>query len=382
MKLPLIIVMCFSLRAVAQQPYTASFIAKLGTDTVIVETYNMMHDHLYGKAFLRYPEDRIGVFNFHFHPDGSIRHYSMSYMKPDSSYISSLGTEGMICENDTCTWFAGWAGLENEYVNKRPARHIDFIGGWTPTLSLIEWNCIRLMHSGNQHLPITLVNDYIGTRDVAVTKGNNDTLIFGGPFLEYAKIKATNEGRIISYDGIGTPWNYIVSKHAPIDVDEVAKRMSKTHKIGIPSPQAEVKFPFGRDTIRLHYGRPFKRGRVVFGGIVPYDSIWRTGANDPTEIDLPFDIQFGQINVPKGRYSIYTVPRKGDWTLIFNTDLQQWPTDPNRSKDLALIPMKWRAPKQQTDQFTIDIEVLKDGGVIKFTWDQTEAFAPFRIVKR
>jgi len=382
MKLPLIIVMCFSLRAVAQQPYTASFIAKLGTDTVIVETYNMMHDHLYGKAFLRYPEDRIGVFNFHFHPDGSIRHYSMSYMKPDSSYISSLGTEGMICENDTCTWFAGWAGLENEYVNKRPARHIDFIGGWTPTLSLIEWNCMRLMHSGHQDLPITLVNDYIGTRDVAVTKGNNDTLIFGGPFLEYAKIKATNEGRIISYDGIGTPWNYIVSKHAPINVDEVAKRMSKTHKIGIPSPQAEVKFPFGRDTIRLHYGRPFKRGRVIFGGIVPYDSIWRTGANDPTQIDLPFDIQFGQITVPKGRYSIYTIPRKSDWTLIFNTDLQQWPTDPNRSKDLALIPMKWKAPKQQTDQFTIDIEVLKDGGVIKFTWDQTEAFAPFRIVKR
>jgi len=381
MKLPLIIVMCFSLRAVAQQPYTASFIAKLGTDTVIVETYNMMHDHLYGKAFLRYPEDRIGVFNFHFHPDGSIRHYSMSYMKPDSSYISSPGTEGMICENDTCTWFAGWAGLENEYVNKRPARHIDFIGGWTPTLSLIEWNCMRLMHSGNQNLPITLVNDYIGTRDIAVTKGNNDTLIFGGPFLEYAKIKATNEGRIVSYDGIGTPWNYIVSKHAPINVDEVAKRMSKTYKIGIPSPQAEVKFPFGIDTIRLHYGRPFKRGRVIFGGIVPYDSIWRTGANDPTEIDLPFDIQFRQIIVPKGRYSVYTIPRKGDWTLIFNTDLQQWPTDPNRSKDLALIPMKWRASKQQTDQFTIDIEVLKDGGVIKFIWDQTEAFAPFRIVK-
>ncbi|SDF59356.1 DUF2911 domain-containing protein [Chitinophaga filiformis] len=382
MKLPLIIIMCFSLRAVAQQPYTASFIAKLGTDTVIVETYNMMHDHLYGKAFLRYPEDRIGVFNFHFHPDGSIQHYSMSYMKPDSSYVTSSGTEGMICENDTCTWFAGWAGLESEYVNKRAVRHIDFIGGWTPTLSLVEWNCMRLMHSGKQNLPITLVNDYIGTRDVSLTKGNNDTLIFGGPFLEYAKIKATNEGRIMSYDGIGTPWNYIVSKHAPIDVDEAAKRMSKTHKIGIPSPQAQVHFSFGKDTIRLRYGRPFKRGRVIFGGIVPYDSIWRTGANDPTEIDLPFDIQFGQTIVPKGKYSIYSIPRKGAWTLIFNTDLQQWPTDPNRSKDLALIPMKWRIPRQQTDQFTIDIEVLNDGGVIKFTWDQTEAFAPFRIVKR
>lgn len=74
-----------------QQSYIGSFVAKLGTDTVIVETYNMMPNHLFGKAFLRYPEDRIGVFDFHFYPDGSIKHYSMSYMKPDSSYMARKG---------------------------------------------------------------------------------------------------------------------------------------------------------------------------------------------------------------------------------------------------------------------------------------------------
>ncbi|MGZ5191572.1 MAG: DUF2911 domain-containing protein, partial [Flavisolibacter sp.] len=239
-----------------------------------------------------------------------------------------------------------------------------------------------LQKSGKQILPITMLNDYIGVRHVAVSKGSKDTLIFGGPFLEYTKINATPEGRITSYDGTGTPWNYIVTKLEPINVDEVAKRMSKKPKIGIPSPEAKVHFSFEKDTIHLSYGRPFKRGRKIFGGVVPYDSIWRTGASHPTRINLPADVQFGKTIIPKGRYSLYTIPRPDEWTLIFNTDLEQWPTDPNRSKDFAFIPLKVRRPAKQTDQFTIDILEVKGGGIIKFTWDETEAYTTFKIVNK
>ncbi|HEY1201941.1 MAG TPA: DUF2911 domain-containing protein [Niastella sp.] len=376
-----IMAMCLSVRVAAQQLYTASFVAKLGDDTVIVETYNMVQNHLYGKAFLRYPEDYIGLFDFYFYPNGSIRYYSMAVMKPDSSYISD-GIVGVICENDTCTWFAPWPGAKNDGEIKYALKHLDFMGGWTPTLSLIEWNCMRLIKSRLQSLPVTLMNLYIGTRDVAVMKGNKDTLIFGGPFLEYTKITTTPEGRILTYDGTATPWNYIVTKHNPIDVDEVAKRMSKKPKIGIPSPEVKVSFPFEQDTIKLSYGRPAKRGRKIFGGVVPFDSIWSTGAGDPTTIDLPVDIQFGKQVIPKGKYSLYTIPTPTDWTLIFNTDLKQWPTDPNRSKDFAHIIIKSRKPVQQADRFTINIENEKSGGVIIFTWDETEAYAPFRIIKK
>jgi hypothetical protein len=273
-------------------------------------------------------------------------------------------------------------GGKTEYVNKYAVKHIDFMGGWTPTLSLIQWNCMRLIKSGHETLPITMLNDYIGVKQVAVSKGNNDTLIFGGPFLEYTKITATAEGKIITYDGTATPWNYIVTTHEPINIDEVAKRMSKKTKIGIPSPEVKVKFPIAGDTINLSYGRPFKRGRKIFGGVVPYDSVWRTGASNATRITLPYDIQFGQTVIPKGRYSLYTIPRPGGWTLIFNTDLKQWPTDPDRSKDFASVPLQVRNPAKQTDQFTIDIEAVKGGGVIKFTWDDTEAFASFTIAKK
>jgi hypothetical protein len=259
---------------------------------------------------------------------------------------------------------------------------MDFIGGWTPTLSLIEWNCMRLVKSSKKSLPLTMINDYIGIRHIAISKGNGDTLIFGGDFLEYTKIKATPEGQIIAYDGTATPWNYIATKLAPINVDEVAKRMSKKPKIGIPSPKVKVDFLIANDTINLSYGRPSKRGRKIFGGIVPYDSVWRTGAGDPTLLAIPYNIQFGKTLIPKGKYSIYTIPRINGWTLIFNSDLKQWPTEPDRSKDFALIPLQVKRPLKQTDQFTIAIEPLNDGGVIKFIWDDTEAYASFSLAKK
>jgi hypothetical protein len=375
----LILLVLSTLKLYGQQPVSASFVATLGTDTVIVETYNMLANHLYGRAFLRYPEDQIGVFDLHFYPDGSIQHYSMSFMKPDSSYLTSRGTHGVFCGNDTCTWFASQTDAQTEYTNKRPAKHMDFIGGWTPTLSLIEWNCMRLIKSGKQNLPLTMINDYIGIRQVAVSKGSGDTLIFGGDFLEYAKIKASPEGRILAYDGTATPWNYQVTRVDPLDVDEIAKRMSTKNKIGNPSPTATVGFAIGRDTIGLSYGRPSKRGRKIFGGVVPYDSVWRTGAGDLTKLTLPYELRFGKVTIPKGKYGLYTIPRENGWTLLFNTDFERWPTEPNRSKDVASVPLQVRKNALPAEQFTIRIDSAKGGGVIRFIWDETEAYAPFKV---
>ena len=373
--------LCGSLRLLGQNSFTGSFIAKLGTDTVIVETYNLLPNHLYGKAFLRYPQDRISVFDFHFFPDGSIQSYSISYMDPNNSSVTTASTEGVLCKDDTCTYYSARLGGESEYVNKYPIKHIDFMGGWTPTLSLIQWNCMRLIKSGQQSLSLNLLNDYIGIRQIGISKGNKDTILFGGPFIEYTKITTTPEGRILSYDGTATPWNYIVTKHEPINVDEAAIRMSKKPKIGIPSPEVKVKFLIADDTIQLSYGRPSKRGRKIFGGVVPYDSVWRTGASRATQIELPYNIQFGKTVIPKGQYSLYTVPRPDGWVLIFNTDLKQWPTDPNRSKDFATVALQVRKPTKPFEQFTIDIEAVKGGGILKFTWDETEAFVSFTIRK-
>jgi len=385
---PLLVFLPF-LNAVGQAPYSATFVATLGTDTVMVETYNMVNNHLYGKAFIRVPEDYVGEFDIHFYPDGSIRTFRIAALDPVNSSVPFPGKsrmlsyyQNMLCQNDTCYWFASHIGANGEYLNKHPASSMHFIGGWTPILSLFEWNALRLRNAGSEMLPLRMMNDYIGVYDIAIRAAGKDSLVFGGPFLEYTKIKTDADGRITTIDGTGTPWNYKVTKHPPMDIYDLARRMQKTPGIGVPSPEVIEHYKVANTAFEVAYGKPFKRGRKIFGGIVPYDSVWRTGAGHPTVLSLGEDIKIGKTIIPKGKYSLYTIPRQDKWTLIFNTDLKKWPTDPNREKDLAEVELKVNRLPKAVEQFKIDITEDRKGGILKLIWDDVEAYTPFEVVKK
>ncbi len=378
----------------AQSPYTATFVARLGLDTVVVETYSMVNNHLYGKAFIRVPEDYIGVFNLHFYPDGTIRSFNMAAMDPSNSSLPYPAKAGifpymsnMICQNDTCYWYASNKGGSAEYANKHKAPAMDFVGGWTPIISLMEWQALRLHKTNKESLPLRLINDYIGVYEIGIRRASKDSLIFGGPFLEYTKIKTDAAGRITFINGQGTPWNYMVTKHAPMDVDAVAKRMTKTPSIGVPSPEVVEHYRIADSDFDIAYGKPSRRGRKVFGGIVPYDSLWRTGAGHPTILSISDDVKIGKTIIPKGQYSLYTIPRPDKWLLIFNTDLKKWPTDPVKSKDFAQVELKISKLPNRVEQLKIELlEANKQGankrGILKFSWDDVEAYTDFIIVRK
>lgn len=377
------------LTCAGQLPYSATFVARLGTDTVVVETYNMMNNHLWGKAFIRVPEDYVGEFDIHFYPDGSIRTFKISAMDASNSSVPFGGRskafpyyQNMLCQMDTCYWFASNLRSTEEYANKHRTPSMDFIGGWTPILSLFEWVALRLKKSDREYLPLRMINDYIGVYDIGIRSAGKDSLIFGGPFLEYTKLKTNAEGRVAAIDGIGTPWNYIVTKHMPMDIDEVAKRMAKTPGVGVPSPEVTEHFTVANSSIDVSYGKPYKRGRKIFGGIVPYDSLWRTGAGHPTVISLDNDIKIGNTLIPKGKYSLYTIPRPDKWTLIFNTNIKKWPTDPIRSNDVAQVELKINKLTDPVEQFRIEITEAKNKGRLKFIWDDVEAYTDFEVLKK
>ena len=370
------------------KPYTASFIGRMGVDTVLVETYTMVNNHLYGKAFTRVPEDYIGEFSIHFYPDGSIREFNINAMNPLNSSLPFEAKSGafeyrlnMNCRNDTCTYYNSEAGNSAEKLFKHPTRKMDFVGGWVPLISLMEWHCMRLEKSRLQALPLKMINHNIGVYDIGVYYQTKDTIIFGGPFLEYTKINVDKDARILNVDGMGTPWNYYVTKHLPIDIDAIAKRMTKTPGIGIPSPTESVHANIQKSKVTLEYGRPYKRGRTIFGGVVPYDSLWRTGANGPTTITFENDVKFGKSFIPKGVYGIYTIPKVDKWILIFNTDLKKWPTDPDRSKDFVQVSVPIKKSMDIKQQFTIELNETKKGGQLKLMWDDIIATADFDIIE-
>lgn len=143
-----------------------------------------------------------------------------------------------------------------------------------------------------------------------------------------------------------------------------------------------------RDTVRaavsganlwIDYGRPAKRGRVIYGGIVPWNDVWRTGANAATQFKTDKALVMGGVTVPAGFYTLWTVPAPDGWKLIVNSETGEWGTEHKPDKDLYTIPLGVSALPQTVERFTIGVDSAASGGMLHLDWDTTRASVAFTV---
>ncbi|HEX6909731.1 MAG TPA: DUF2911 domain-containing protein [Longimicrobium sp.] len=144
-----------------------------------------------------------------------------------------------------------------------------------------------------------------------------------------------------------------------------------------PRDTAEMELAGGR--VYVDYGRPYMRGRTIFGGLVPYGQVWRTGANAATTFVTPGDVRIGGTLVPAGTYTLYTLPGEGEWQLIVNRQTGQWGTQYDQAQDLARIPMQVERTPSPVDQFTIQL-VAGSPARLVMEWENTRASVPVEPV--
>ncbi|BAO55530.1 DUF2911 domain-containing protein [Nonlabens marinus] len=132
---------------------------------------------------------------------------------------------------------------------------------------------------------------------------------------------------------------------------------------------------------RVIYSRPSKRDRTVFGELVPYEQVWRTGANEATEITFYKDVIIADETVAAGTYSIYTVPNEDEWTFILNTDTTQWGTNYNEENNVLKAPMNVTPAPESIESFSITIVDDFDGGTMFMGWDNRIASLNFKVVQ-
>jgi hypothetical protein len=148
------------------------------------------------------------------------------------------------------------------------------------------------------------------------------------------------------------------------------------------SPEDEVVYEQGDLRVKVFYNRPYKKGREIFGALVPYDQVWRTGANEATtfETNKPLLIDGKKLN--QGKYSLWTIPSEESWTVIFNSEHGQWGLnsqgkvnrDPSRDVlQVNVIPVK---QEQQFEQFTISFEKSGEDFEMVLVWDKTVVAVP------
>lgn len=142
-----------------------------------------------------------------------------------------------------------------------------------------------------------------------------------------------------------------------------------------PSPPgtAEVTFADGKK-VTINYSRPSAKGRKIVGGLVPYDQVWRTGANEATSLKTDVDLDIGGTTIPAGSYTLYTLPSASSWKLIINKQTGQWGTVYQQDQDLAGVDMNVTSLSQPVEQFTIALD--KKGGdaaQLNLQWEKTQA---------
>jgi hypothetical protein len=139
----------------------------------------------------------------------------------------------------------------------------------------------------------------------------------------------------------------------------------------MPDNFAHDRKPGEKVIAKVVYGRPLKKDRVIFGELVPYDKIWRTGANENTEITFYQDVIFGGAELPAGTYSLFTIPGKSTWTVILNSDLNYWGAySYNEDNDVLRVQVSSSESLESIEAFTIQFEKKDETSAsMKIAWD-------------
>jgi hypothetical protein len=135
--------------------------------------------------------------------------------------------------------------------------------------------------------------------------------------------------------------------------------------------------------VRIDYGQPHARGRDVAGGLIPYDGVWRTGANEATSLTTEVDLEIGSLRVPKGTYTLYSFLTRDGWRLAINRQTGQWGTQYDAAQDLGRVDLTLRQLQEPRESFSITLVPSGDaplGGSLVLSWGTVQGSVPFRVV--
>lgn len=146
------------------------------------------------------------------------------------------------------------------------------------------------------------------------------------------------------------------------------------------SPPAEASATLAGKKIQIKYSSPRMRGRKIMGGLVPFGEVWRTGADSATTLSTQANLQIGDVKVPKGNYTIYTIPKANEWTLIVSKEIGQWGTEYHPKLDLGRAKMSVKALPAAVENFKIEVtSQAGNNGLLTLTWEKTQASIPITV---
>jgi len=224
-------------------------------------------------------------------------------------------------------------------------------------------------------------------RKFQVARTGKTELKVGSDVMGRLKLFVDSRGRIQGADAIGTSINLVASverenKNYDEYLDAMAKRRLTDKNFAPRTFRDTARLVSESKKIEVDYWRPYRRNRQIFGAVVPWDRVWRTGANNATQFRSEDDLEFAGNKLGGGKYSIWTYPTENGWQLIFNKKADTWGTEYDSTANFFKIPLTVEKTTAPVEILTISLlPENNDTARLLIEWEYYKAWADFKIDK-
>lgn len=361
---------------------TTTYLTRLGTDTVAAERVTVRGNTIEGVLLNRSPMVRTTTYTLTMRAPGRPERLTYTARRPDGSPVGGFRSVEMRWVGDTVI-STGVVSDDSSVTRKVAAK------GGLPFLSnsVIPFQLViagmRAAKADTATIvavaPLAPQTNALPARRTGPTSAQ--VAYFGDPM----ELTLDRAGRVLKVDGAKTTNKTLLEVARGVDVAALATafgaRERQAGAMGQASPRDTVRATIAGQALWVDYSRPSRRGRAIWGGIVPHGQVWRTGANAATQFHTPVDLVMGGEAIPAGTYTLFTLPAAdGSAQLIVNRQTKQWGTEYRQDQDLARIPMQ-RKQASPTERFTIALTPVGEGGQLEIVWDTTAYVVPFTVKK-
>ena len=359
---------------IALPAQTGEFLVRLGRDTLAVERYTRTADRLEGEQVVRSPRTVHRLYTATFGPGGAIERFELITHNVD-------GGPGPLERRAVATFSGDSVVMTIPRDDSTVTMRVKTGPGALPYIgqgyALVEEVARRARAAGSERYTTGMLP--LGTDElwnVEVNRLGADSLTIQIGPIGPLRMRVDERGTLLGMSGSGSTMQVTVERVRGLDFAALGKSFAP-RSLGTLSPADSARASVAGAAVAVRYSRPSMRGRVIFGNVVPWNEVWRTGANQATILETSADLTVAGTAVPAGKYSLWTIPSPTGWKLIVNKNTGQWGTEYDAQYDLARLDMKVEPLPQPVEQFTIAIEPNGKRGVLRLEWEKTRASIPF-----
>jgi hypothetical protein len=357
---------CVAASAGAQ---SGGFITQLGKDTIAVERFVRTPDSIMGEMITRSPKTARYSYVARLDRHGAVATYTaLFYQGVLPGSLVRLRADADLRGPDSIR-------LAIKRGDSTQHAAIAFQAGAVPILepAMGQYEIVAQQAIAANGKRIPFAGYYLGDIYPGSAIRAAPNLVLIETRTDTVRARIDRDGRITSITDPGGTLQATVTRVPPPDLDkwgvQFMTRDAAGQSLGALSPRDTVRATVGSRThVLVDYGRPSKRGRAVVGGLIPYNAVWRTGANAATTMVVDKGIMLGDKKMPAGEYTLFSLATPDSWTLIVSKKTKEWGTDYDSTADFARIPMTVSSGSE-LEQFTIGIDPKGGNAALRFAWD-------------